>query len=91
MGYYINPPDREKEDWLLEHGQQVNDPTWPAPKGLVPVCLVDNGSFTVAAIVYDEREFQEFVRPDSRPRTWFYVPFEAVIDVEPRVQDRLNV
>ncbi|KKK73282.1 hypothetical protein LCGC14_2895400, partial [marine sediment metagenome] len=20
MGYYINPPDREKEDWLLEHG-----------------------------------------------------------------------
>ncbi len=93
MGYYIDPPDRTKESWLQEHGQEVETPSWPAEDGMVLICLVDNGAFRAAGICYSEAEFDAFRAPDhgyQRPRTWYYVPFEKVVDVEPLVQDLLN-
>ncbi len=94
MGYYINPPNITKEEWLEKHGQATETPVWPAPEGAIPVCLVDNGAFRAAGICYSEAEFDAFRAPDhgyQRPRTWYYVPFEKVIDVEPSVEALLNV
>jgi len=93
MGYYINPPDRTKEEWLEEFGEEAITPTWPATEGMVPICLIDNGAFTAAGIAYNEAEFNAFMAPDSgmqRPRTWYYVPREKVLEVQPLVQDFLE-
>lgn len=117
MGFYINPPDKSKEDWLAEHGQVTITPAWPAPEGTVPVCLIDNGSFTAAGIAYCEAEFYAFAAPDSTPeeiaamkqeveatgtsfhsldsgrqcpRTWYYVPIERIVKMEPRVAEFIS-
>jgi hypothetical protein len=89
MGSYINPPDQSKEDWLADNGREI-----PAPNptnGLadligdaddLPVCLVDNGRFTSAAIVFNDKELFEFTNtPDSRPKMWYMVPVEKLLEV----------
>ena len=35
--------------------------------------LADNGPFTAAGICYDDRELQDFARPDGRWKDWFAV------------------
>ncbi len=39
------------------------------------VCVVDNGIFAAAGYAYDEREFEDFNRPDGRPKTWLVYPY----------------
>lgn len=79
MGYYINPKDMSKEEWLAENGVpvsardlQVTGFEYLKPAEL-PVCLVDNGWMTAAGIAYCDEEMQEFLRPDGRPKQWFLV------------------
>ncbi len=61
MGYYIDPPEGTKEEWLTNHGVEVSgDLRWGHPPDTVLVCLVDNGPFTAAGICYNEAEFNEF-------------------------------
>jgi len=78
MGKYINPKDMSKEDFLLKHGLNVT------PNDIhhfnnfngrrLPVCLVNNGGFTAAAICDDARELEAFTFPDDhRPKRWFLV------------------
>jgi len=50
---------------VAEAGIIVND--------YYPVCLVDNGAFTAAAVCYDERELEAFKRDDGRRKAWFQV------------------
>lgn len=39
--------------------------------GAALICVMDNGLFEAAALVYNEREFEEFTRPDDhRPKVW---------------------
>lgn len=80
MGFYINPKNRSKEQWLDEHGLQCGQPKVHLDGiGNVAVCLVDNGWMTAAAIAFDQRELERFTRPDDeRPKKWFWVPIEAV-------------
>lgn len=91
MGCYVNPLDCEKEEWLLEKGDIVDDaggaPDWSdTPEGQLPVCLVNNGPFLAAAVAYNESEIRAFNDPsDYRPRLWFFVDIEdlkTVSDVE---------
>ena len=35
------------------------------------ICVVDNGPFAAAGYAYSESEYDEFARPDGRPRKWF--------------------
>ncbi len=76
MGYYINPPEGTKEEWLVKHGVGVTPGMvreWDFKGDYLPVCLVQNPSFTAAGIAYDKDEAQVFLAPDSRPRRWFSV------------------
>ena len=85
MGRYVNPIDgTSKEDWLKANGEAFND--LEAIKSFkhsastkLPVCLVDNGAFTAAAIAYDAREIAEFTRDsDHRPKQWYMVNKELL-------------
>src|SRR3990167_9029165 len=116
MGFYINPREGTKEDWLLRNGQEIVRPDWPPPEGQVIVCMVDNGPFRAAGICYDMAEFSEFAAPaatpeeieaarqhfeargmsfqflDSgiqRPRKWYLVPREKILEICPSVEDAL--
>ena len=76
MGYYINPSDKSKEDFLKEKGtpvpaQQIREFAFTDDR--LPVCLVNNGGFTAAGIAYDPGERDVFMYPDGRPKRWFLV------------------
>ena len=90
MGFYINPPEGTKEDWLLRNGQAMISPDWPPPEGQVLVCMVDNGPFRAAGICYDKSEWEEFTAPDSRSKEWYLVPREKILTVCPSVENFLS-
>lgn len=77
MGYYLNPlPTKGKADYLLEvfGANEIEQPSDFAPyRDRLPmlVCVVENPGFDAAALVYDGREFQDFIDPnDPRPKRW---------------------
>lgn len=73
MGCYINPTNTSKEAWLGENAIMTDRPG-QITETHVPVCLVNNGFFNAAAVVYSERELQAFTQPaDYRPKQWFMV------------------
>lgn len=76
MGYYINPIGMSKEEWLLINGEHIHwsDALIVDMTEYTPVCLVDNGGFTAAAICYNVEEADRFLNPnDTRPKMWFLV------------------
>lgn len=85
MGFYINPQDTSKEEFLEKHGSLVsNDLKWKdVPKGNFPVVLVDNGRFTAAGVCCEERELEEFLRTpnDYRPKKVFLVKIKRLLPV----------
>lgn len=83
MGCYVNPQTGTKEEWLAENAQEMSGPPhWGQgfdPKEQLPVCLVDNGPFTAAAVAYCERELEDFNLPtDHRPKRWFMAPVKEL-------------
>lgn len=83
MGCYINPPDMSKELWLVLHSEETLPAGEPGPitPTHVPVCWVDNGDFSAAAVAYSPAEVERFSHPspdDHRLRGWFQVPRAAV-------------
>ena len=74
MGIYINPPKTTKEEFLHSNGVMSLNPRRDIPEDCIQVCLVDNGGFTAAAVIYDQAELDDFDRfDDSRPKVWFVV------------------
>jgi len=75
MGFYVNPKDCSKEEWLKQNAVLVSsDFVYDEVSKLeyYPICLVDNGSFTAAAILYNEEEADRFRRPsDLRPKKFW--------------------
>lgn len=73
MGCYVNPQTETKEAWLSRHGTVLLImPEWEAvPSNQLPVCLVDNGPFTAAAVAFSQSEYKYFMKPDSRPKVWY--------------------
>jgi len=72
MGCYINT-HAGKEAWLAANATPTNGPG-AITETHVPVCLVDNGMFTAAAVAFDKRELEAFTQPtDFRPKQWFLV------------------
>jgi len=89
MGYYINPKNETKEEFLKREAEilAIKPPSVeaiPATKAIV--CLVSNGAFTTAGIIYDDGELEESQRPNGRPKIWFLIDRQklyAVSDIKP--------
>jgi len=83
MGIYINPSDNDKEGWLRKNGFEASDALIAKNtadfKTHFPICLVDNGHFTAAAVADTEEEFERFNDPrDLRPKHWFVVGIDQL-------------
>lgn len=95
MGYYINPKDMSKEEWLRKHAiLQTNGDPGVLFRTIRPdqhmVCMVDNGGFTAAGIAYNQGEYNAFNYPnDERTKTWFVVQDKKLIEVCPGVERAL--
>lgn len=73
MGYYINPRDTSKEEWLREHGELTAGPCEITETHL-PVVLVNNGPFNAAGVGVNAGEVEAFTQPtDFRPKKWYRV------------------
>lgn len=95
MGLYVNPKNMEKEEWLLLNATACVGHAVPLDtaieelgiadklyKELYPVCLVNNGSFTAAAVCYCSMEKDRFNdESDPRPRMWLFVTKERLATV----------
>ncbi|MFA6526431.1 MAG: hypothetical protein WCT26_03415 [Candidatus Buchananbacteria bacterium] len=85
MGFYVNPPNQSKEQFLAEKGTRVDLLSLrfdDIPKGTLPVVLVDNGFFTAAGIGYSASEVKAFCEPgDRRPKQAFLVRVEDLVKV----------
>lgn len=84
MGFYIDPKNGTKEDWLFEHALLLaGPPDWATVRqqSRLPVCLVNNGMFTAAGVCFSPDEQDEFARPDRRPKLWFSVPIKDLYEV----------
>jgi len=80
MGWYINPPEQTKEEWLQDNGDFFG---FEVPKNhfvndKVAVCLIGNAGFTAAAIAVDKSEFMAFQQEDGRPKLWFMVSVDKL-------------
>lgn len=75
MGLYINPPEETKEQFLDREGRILQFPKYPPPEEDVLVCLVDNGIFTAAGVVCDQRDWNDFseYKKDKRKKKWYLV------------------
>lgn len=82
MGFYVNT-EEGKETFLKRVGERVNTPTTydSIPATLAAVCLVDNGIFTAAGVVFSQDELDAFTFPDPRPKTWYLVERDALYPV----------
>lgn len=87
MGVYIDPQNCSKERFLNDKGTRI--PADAAKRVLaggthLPVCHVNNGPFTAAAIGYSDREIEHFMdERDPRPKQWFSVKREDLADFYP--------
>ena len=83
MGYYINPKDETKEEFLRKNAIETTKDdfkrfTFENDLSL-PVCLVDNGFFTAAGVAYSESERDAFVmESDNRPKRFFVCSVERL-------------
>jgi hypothetical protein len=87
MGFYIDPANCSKEQFLADNGTPISPEAAKqtlADGSNIPVCLVDNGIFTAAGITFSDGEIDAFNRPaDSRPKKWFSVPREKLVEFYP--------
>lgn len=94
MGIYINPPDCTKEEWLAKNsigGYSLKPLEKYRDGDNFAVCLVDNVLFRAAAVAFNQRELDDFKRPDGRKKHWFMVPLAALQTVlSPREMEILN-
>lgn len=95
MGIYINPKGMTKEEFLLNYALRVGKADFmyaPCdPDGRIPVVYVSNGTFGAAAIAYNDREKQEFLRPnDLRPKVFCIVRSTDLARHDPNALESLR-
>lgn len=82
MGLYVNPLTETKEAFLLREGTPIRKPDeFVKDEAAVPVCWIDNYSFTAAIVVYGPRELRRTAITDGRDSRWYTVPLENLIPV----------
>lgn len=84
MGYYINDGlgarNKAVDIIRLYEAVEIDQPLsmMDVPSTEALICVVENGLFDAAGLIYNEREFQEFAVEDTtgRPRTWLLMERE---------------
>lgn len=83
MGWYINvPQNRNKAQQLIDlHSARrctfEEARTALGNANIAPICVVENGYFDAAALIFSESELRSFSDPDDlRPRTWMLMDRE---------------
>ena len=80
MGFYINPREQTKEEFLSEHGMPISRNLFLEFSDFkghdkLPVCLMNNPTFSAAGIAFSRNEAAAFANPDdNRPKQYFLVP-----------------
>lgn len=87
MGFYVDPPDATREDFLNAHGIKVSAESFDwdhMPTGFFPVVLMSNGLFISAGIAHDRQEFKRLARYAWRPKfAVCMVPVDTLLEVSP--------
>jgi len=82
MGYYVNPTDMTKLEFLEQNGHPVSEEAvrkYTYDQDTLPVCLVHNATFVAAGIAVDERERGRFLREmGGREHQWYLVPRDVL-------------
>lgn len=83
MGIYINPANETKEAFLLREAETVTTLKNydDVEKEKIQVVLVDNGFFTAAGVVYNQREIQAFTSPDDRRAKQFFLIDRSILSI----------
>lgn len=76
MGFYVNPFNETKEEFLERCGKPFCGSWKDRPSNSGIIFLIDNFMFTAAGLAYCEDEFNEFNRNDGRPKKVFSVSIE---------------
>jgi len=82
MGMYFQGDQFDKgQDLVLNHGARHVSKEYAASvvndEKLVPVCVIDNGAFEEAALMFSQAEFDYCSRPqDTRPKRWYIMDRE---------------
>ena len=97
MGYYIEVPENLNKASQLIRLHDAQDIGLPPdhftdiPKGKVLVCVVQNGLFDAAGIIWCERELQDFKETrTNRPRTWLVMDLDKVCQLKPHLAPYLR-
>lgn len=94
MGFYIDPKDISKEDWLTKNGREIKQSDARMlfiDSQELPVCIADNGGWTAAIICYSSRETDRVISGmDGRRNQWFAVSREKLCEVCPELKVQLD-
>lgn len=97
MGFYIEVPEAHNKAGQLIRLHGAEDVGLPprrladVPKGKTLVCVVRNGLFDAAGIVYSEAELEAFKETRTgRPRTWLTMDTEALCQLKPAIAEYLR-
>ncbi len=86
MGYYVNPRNMEKEQFLETKGTSISELDFLTgtfnkfrDNNLMVVIWVNNGPFTAALICYSQEEYKYMLdNPDHRPKKYYTVPVQLL-------------
>lgn len=91
MGFYIETPvNKGKAEYLVNnHGAVRLSGYMPVAEAHeVLICVVDNGPFEAAGIMYSLNEVESFNdEQDRRPKEWLLMTKEEVINLHPMVAE----
>ena len=85
MGYYVNPSDMTKEEWIIKNAKKVSKEDAfqeVSNEENAVLILIDNGLFTACGVAYSEDEFRAFTYiTDTRPKSFFTVDRKLLKEV----------
>lgn len=98
MGIYIETPmPKRKAEQIVNiyHGTTIlahQPEKFNVPKDKMLICVVNNGMFDAAALVYNEREYKGFTLPsdrDPRPKTWLLMDRSTALKAAGKTEKEL--